>query len=52
MILPASFVKYSNALRAERRIDEVFDVQKITMLTECTFGSKRGYENKLQPNLT
>jgi hypothetical protein len=51
MILPAFFVKYSNALRAERRIDEVFDAQIITMLSECTYGSELGYENELHPNL-
>jgi hypothetical protein len=48
MILPAFFVTYPNDIRAERRIDETFDVQIITMVTECMYGSELGYENKLQ----
>jgi len=43
MILAAFFVTYPNDLRAERRIDEAFDVQIITMVTAVNLGTKINY---------
>jgi len=52
MFLPAFFVKYSNSLHIEKRIDEVFDVQIITMLTECRVRTATNFGTKINYILT